>query len=61
MRVYFYAGKPGSRLGGFGPSASDKYVYQYTGDVSKAKIDQELKGGAVYIETNTSLPVKQVK
>lgn len=59
-RVYFYVGKPGSRLGGAGDG--DKYTYEYTGSVSKCYKDSELRGSnAVYIETDTSIPVKMVK
>lgn len=59
-RVYFTVGKPGSRLGGNVVNNTD-YVYKYTGDVSKAFVDQELRGGgAVYIEIDTSLPVSLV-
>lgn len=59
-RVYFTIGKPGSRLGGNSMNNTD-FIYKYTGDISKAFVDQELRGGnAVYIETETSLPVTLV-
>lgn len=58
-RVYFMVGKPGSR---YGIGNGDSNVYEYTGDVSKCYIDSELRGGkAVYIETETSIPVKMQK
>lgn len=54
-RVYFMVGKPGSR---YGLGGGDSNVYEYTGDVSKCYVDSELHGNAVYIETETSIPVK---
>lgn len=61
-RVYFCKGKPGSRFGGSGATnvGSNTYVYEYIGDPTKACVDHELHGNAVYIETDTSVPVKDV-
>lgn len=58
-RVYFNKNKPGGRVGG-GTVSDNQYVYEYIGDPTKACVDHELHGNAVYIETNTSIPVKDV-
>lgn len=59
MRVYFYIGNAGNRLGG--SSSGSEHVYEFTGNVNNVFIDPELGGKAVFIETNTSIPVTQIK
>lgn len=64
QRVYFHVGKPGGRMmsasDNFMKNHPDMHCYVYTGDVSNAKIDNEIGGSSVYIETNTSLPVREM-
>ena len=62
-RVYFHKNNPGS----INTSSSTdyiakdgEYVYQFMGNPSSAFVDPEIKGSAVFIETDTSIPVKDV-
>jgi hypothetical protein len=59
MRVYFYIGKPGSRIGS--TVSENEHIYMYKGSTDNAYIDPELHGNAIYIETNTSVPVTKIK
>jgi hypothetical protein len=56
MRVYFSVGQAMSKTGVGGYNTT----YVYTGPTNNAYIDPELHGSAVYIETNTSIPVKEM-
>ena len=62
-RVYFFKDGPGNRYGiwkkDYSPNEGE-YIYEYIGDPTKAYIDPEIKGNAVFIETDTSVPVKDV-
>ena len=62
-RVYFHKNNPG----GINTSSNTdyiakdgEYVYQFMGNPSSAFVDPEIKGSAVFIETDTSIPVKDV-
>lgn len=57
-RVYFHKGKPGSRMGG--DAKENDYIYEFIGNPSQAYVDPELGSTAVFIETDTSVPVKDV-
>ena len=62
-RVYFHKDNPGGRMTtstGNYIAQPGTYVYEYVGDASKAFIDPEINGSAVFIETDTSVPVKDV-
>lgn len=62
-RVYFHKGNPGGRITssekGYNPKAGE-YIYEYTGDPTSAFVDPEIGGSAVFIETDTSVPVRDV-
>lgn len=57
MRVYFNMDNGISKQGGLDSSL---ITYEYTGSVSNAYVDNEIGRKAVYIETNTSVPVRKV-
>lgn len=62
-RVYFHKNNPGSINASSNSDyiAKDgEYVYQFMGNPSSAFVDPEIKGSAVFIETDTSIPVKDV-
>ena len=62
-RVYFHKNNPGSINTSSNTDyiAKDgEYVYQFMGNPSSAFVDPEIKGSAVFIETDTSIPVKDV-
>ena len=62
-RVYFHKNNPGSISTSSNSDyiAKDgEYVYQFMGNPSSAFVDPEIKGSAVFIETDTSIPVKDV-
>ena len=62
-RVYFHKNNPGSINTSSNSDyiAKDgEYVYQFMGNPSSAFVDPEIKGSAVFIETDTSIPVKDV-
>ena len=62
-RVYFHKNNPGGRITSSDSNYTAKpgeYVYQYTGNASSAFVDPEIGGSAVFIETDTSVPVKDV-
>ena len=62
-RVYFHKNNPGNINTSSNSDyiAKDgEYVYQFMGNPSSAFVDPEIKGSAVFIETDTSIPVKDV-